>query len=77
MRVKARWADPLAFRTLTLELCGTIFFVYGILNSNDNPFLIGLSLYAPILLIADITGAHFNPAVTFSAMLKPIKRFPY
>ena len=45
------------------EFIGTIFFVYVIL-ATGNPLAIGATLALLIILIAPISGAHLNPAVT-------------
>jgi len=45
------------------EFTGTLFFVY-IIVSTGNPLAIGAALALSILLIANISGGHMNPAVT-------------
>ena len=53
-------------RMMTVCLCealGTCLFVWGIMNTNlctTIPF----SLLASVVIWGDITGGHFNPAVT-------------
>ena len=46
------------------ELIGTALFVYMIIMSTGNPIAVPLSLFAMVVLFGDITGGHFNPAVT-------------
>ena len=46
-----------------LELMGTALFIFGILNTND-ALGIPFSLMASVVIFGDITGGHFNPAVT-------------
>jgi len=46
-----------------VEFLGTIFFIYVIL-ATGNPLAIGAALAVAILLAANISGGHFNPAVT-------------
>jgi aquaporin Z len=45
------------------EFAGTIFFVYVIL-ATGNPIAIGAALALVILLASNISGGHFNPAVS-------------
>jgi glycerol uptake facilitator-like aquaporin len=45
------------------EFTGTLFFVY-IIVSTGNPLAIGAALALSMLLIANISGGHMNPAVT-------------
>jgi aquaporin Z len=45
------------------EFTGTIFFVYIIL-ATGNPLAIGAALALVILLASNISGGHFNPAVS-------------
>ena len=46
-----------------LEFFGTALFVWGILCQND-AIAIPFSLFASVIIFGDITGGHFNPAVT-------------
>ncbi len=48
---------------MSLEFFGTALFIFGIL-STGLPISIPFSLLASIVLFGDITGGHFNPAVT-------------
>lgn len=45
------------------EFLGTLFFVYVIL-ATGNPLAIGAALALSILLSANISGGHINPAVS-------------
>jgi len=47
------------------EFLGTIFFVYVILVTM-NPLAIGAALALAILLASNISGGHFNPAVSLT-----------
>lgn len=52
-----------------MEFIGTFFLVLGIGLSND-PLTIGLFLAGLIYIGADISGAHYNPAVSLSFLLQ-------
>ncbi len=52
-----------------LECIGTFFLVFTIL-STGNPLAIGLMLASAIYIGANISGAHYNPAVTLSLWLR-------
>ena len=58
-------------RMMTVCLCealGTCLFVWGIMNTNlctTIPF----SLLASVVIWGDITGGHFNPAVTLGVYI--------
>jgi glycerol uptake facilitator-like aquaporin len=45
------------------EFTGTLFFIYVIL-ATGNPIAIGAALALAILLTANLSGGHINPAVT-------------
>lgn len=45
------------------EMLGTALFIFGILQTNL-PLTIPFSLLASVILWGNITGGHFNPAVT-------------
>ena len=51
---------PLEF---ALEFFGTMLFVFGILSTNL-AISIPFSLLASVVIFGDVTGGHFNPAVT-------------
>jgi len=50
---------------LTVEFVGTILLVFVIL-STQNPYAIGATLAIIIAIGKEISGGHFNPAVTIS-----------
>jgi aquaporin Z len=45
------------------EFLGSVFFIYVIL-ATGNPLAIGAALAISILLASNISGGHFNPAVS-------------
>lgn len=45
------------------EFIGSVFFIYVIL-ATGNPLAIGAALAISILLASNISGGHFNPAVS-------------
>ena len=63
-----------AGKTFFYEMLGTFFLVMGIcctvvLGAVANVFVIPLSLYLAIVVGGDVTGGHFNPAVTTAVMI--------
>ena len=46
------------------EFIGTTFFVYLVLMSTGNPIAVPLALFSMIIIFGDVSGGHFNPAVT-------------
>lgn len=50
------------------ELMGTALFVFGIMSTN-RCITIPFSLLAPVVIWGDITGGHFNPAVTIGVFV--------
>lgn len=54
---------------LALELLGTALFVWGIICTNT-PVSIPFSLFASVVIFGDITGGHFNPAVTLGVFIQ-------
>lgn len=56
-----------------VEFVGTAFFVYVIL-ATGNPLAIGASLALVILLASNISGGHFNPAV--SIVMASLNKIP-
>ena len=51
------------FTVLLLEFIGTALFIWGIICTKT-PVSIPFSLFASVVIFGDITGGHFNPAVT-------------
>ena len=52
----------------SLECLGTALFIFGILSQNLAT-AIPFCLLAVVVLFGDITGGHFNPAVTLGVYL--------
>ena len=57
------------FTVLLLECIGTALFVWGIICT-DTPVSIPFSLFASVVIFGDITGGHFNPAVTLGVFVQ-------
>ena len=57
-----------------VEFLGSFVFFYLILESSSSksmqPFIIALALLAAILMFGNISGGHFNPAVTIMMWAK-------
>ena len=57
-----------------VEFLGTFVFIYIILQSATDksiqPFIIAFGLLAAITMFGNISGGHFNPAVTIMAWAK-------
>ena len=51
------------------EYLGTLVLI-GVIARIGNPLAIGAALTAAILAVGKYSGGHFNPAVTFWALLK-------
>ena len=52
------------------ELLGTCLFVYMIIMSTGNAVTVPLALFSVIIIFGDITGGHFNPAVTLGVYVQ-------
>ena len=52
-----------------LEFFGTMLFVFGILSTNV-AISIPFSLLASVVIFGDVTGGHFNPAVTIGVYIQ-------
>ena len=70
------------FVQFILEIIGTFIFILLILvvtgresGATNVALPIGLALALPIYLFGDITGGHFNPAVSFAIFIKNPKIF--
>lgn len=51
------------------EAIGTALFTYCILVSNANAAAAALGLFSMIVIFGDVTGGHFNPAVTLGVLI--------
>ncbi len=51
------------------ELVGTFFFLLSILASGGNPLVVGGALAVVVFLIAGVSGANVNPAISFMTYL--------
>lgn len=62
------------YEKLIVEFVGTFFFLSVILNSLNDPTIgpmgVAIGLLAAIYIGANISGAHFNPAVTLAMFLE-------
>lgn len=76
MLKRTDYSNPLSWRTLTMEAIGTFSLFYGALWAGPDNFLFMNALWSSILIAGDFSGAHMNPAVTFSLVLRPIESFP-
>lgn len=56
------------FTVCACEFLGTALFIFGILQTNL-PLSIPFSLLASVVIWGDITGGHFNPAVTLGVFV--------
>ena len=61
-KMEAKGHDRM-FTVCFLEFLGTMLFLFGIIGTNV-PVSIPFSLLASVVIFGDITGGHFNPAVT-------------
>jgi len=52
-----------------VELVGTFVFLAVILKSGGNALAIGIALACVIFFGGDVSGGHFNPAVSFMTYL--------
>ena len=46
------------------ECIGTAFFIYLILISTGDAIAVPVALFSMIIIFGQVTGGHFNPAVT-------------
>ena len=59
-----------ALFALLFELFGTLFLVYTVSVSGNDPLAVSLCLWVWNLLGIRISSAHFNPAITFAAFFR-------
>jgi glycerol uptake facilitator-like aquaporin len=57
------------FQLFLYEFLGTIILVFAINMSKGDPFAIGLTLFTLIVITHEVSGAHFNPAVTVAVFI--------
>jgi glycerol uptake facilitator protein len=53
-------------RELVAKALGTLALTFSVYISQGNALIIGLTLAAMIYILSPYSGAHLNPAVTFS-----------
>lgn len=51
------------------EMLGTALFLYGILVSRGQELAVPLTLFACIVIFGNVTGGHFNPAVSLGVWI--------
>ena len=51
------------------EFIGTVVFLTIILKSRGDKYIVAAGLLAAILLMGNVSGGHFNPAVSFMNFL--------
>ncbi len=56
-------------RDIYAEAFGSAVFVFSIFLSKGNPLVVGGTLALMIYILAASSGAHFNPAVSFTQAL--------
>ena len=64
--------DKIKLHVFICEMLGTMFLLFSInmqAGFGFGQFGIAFTIFAVILLFGDITGAHFNPGVTFAVWL--------
>ena len=60
------------FWVLVLEMIGTANLLFAINTSAANgrqPFAVGLTIFGNICMFGEVTGGHFNPAVTLGVLI--------
>lgn len=61
--------EGICFKRYLMEFIGTFFLVFTVLSTGD-PLAIGLVLAAAIYVGSNISGGHYNPAVTLALWIR-------
>lgn len=58
------------FVSLIAEFLGTFLLVLSVFASGGNAYVIGATLAVIVLLTGKLSGAHVNPAISFTMFMK-------
>ncbi len=58
------------FVSLIAEFLGTFLLVLSVFASGGNAYVIGATLAVVVLLTGKLSGAHVNPAISFTMFMK-------
>ena len=67
--MEVRGADQYKCSVFTYEMFGTAILVFNILVSGGEPIVGAITVFAVILVLNPVTGAHFNPSVTIGVYI--------